>query len=268
MTMTHAYKLAAAAVRRRYTDQRPETLRALRRLSKSDVAVLTGVHDSVQHVLSALGIPHTMDPKKLTQQVVFVNCAGGYDPKRGAALEAHARAGGLVVSSDWALDTIARAFPGTVRRAPKATKDEVVAVEATQGSLWDEIVVLGADPQWWLEGSSYPVVIEDSDRVRVEAASHEMLAQYDSPIVAVSFPWHAGAVFHLVSHFWLKRTRNVGGRYAGPAAEFMRTGLGLDEAAIAELTRGSAADGVNFASLQSAATSAELVARLCAEGVH
>ena len=264
--MKTAYRLAAAAVRRRYAEQRPETLAQLDALTSRNVAVYTGVHDQVQEVLRVLNVPHTMDPEKLDQPVVFVNCTGAVS--HTDALESHARAGGLVVSSDWALRTIQAAFPGKIRKGALSTKDEVVGVEATSESLWSEVVVLGTDPQWWLEGGSDSIVI-DADDVSIEAASHEMLDRYQAPVVAVSFPWGAGHVFHVVSHFWLKRTRTAAGRHAGPAADFMRAGLRLSEEGIAEVFEKTKIDPkvVSFASLQSAATATELVARLCAEGL-
>lgn len=264
--MKTAYRLAAAAVRQRYAEQRPETLAKLDALTKRDVAVYTGVHDHVQEVLRILNVPHTMDPKKLDQAIVFVNCTG--QVKHVDALESHARSGGLVVSSDWSLRTIQKAFPGKIRKGSKSTQDEVVGVEATSESLWSEVVVLGTDPQWWLEGGSDSIVI-DADDVSIEAASHEMLQRYDAPIVAVSFPWGAGHVFHVVSHFWLKRTRTAAGRHAGPAADFMRAGLRLSDEGIADVFAKTKIDpkAVSFASLQSAATATELVARLCADGL-
>ena len=45
--METAYRLAAVAVRQRFLEQRPEVLETLRRLTKHDIAVYTGVHDSV-----------------------------------------------------------------------------------------------------------------------------------------------------------------------------------------------------------------------------
>lgn len=266
--MKTAYRLAAAAVRRRYAEQRPHTLARLNALTKSDVAVYRGVHDHVQEVLNILGVPHSMDPKKLEHRIAFVNCTSKI--AHVDKLERFAREGGLVVSSDWALRTIQKTFPGMIRKGgSRATGDEVVGVEATADSLWSEVVVLGTDPQWWLEGGSDPIVIDAPDKVVIEAASHEMLQRYAAPVVAASFPWGAGHVFHVVSHFWLKRTRTAAGRHAGPAADFMRAGLKLSEEGIDAVFAKTKIDpkAVSFASLQSAATATELVARLCADGL-
>ncbi len=100
--MHSAYRLAAAAVRRRYLEQRPETLDALDALARGHVGVLKGTYDSVEHVLEALGVPFEMNPKKLTpksgKKVVFANCASAYAPKLVSDIEAVVREGVLLVS--------------------------------------------------------------------------------------------------------------------------------------------------------------------------
>lgn len=267
MTLDRAYRFAGAAVRARYLDQRPGTHRALERLRASDVAVYAGSFDRVQELLSALGIPFTLDPKSLDAQIVFVNCASQYDARLLARLAAHVRAGARLVTSDWALSRILQVhFPGTVAAGKGRSGDEVVAVEPSAQSLWADVVVPGTDPQWWLEGSSEPLHVLDDALVRVEARSHELLSKYGDPAVAVSFPWGDGDVFHVVSHFRVKRTRRHARRHAEPGEAFLRDGLRLPEATITELlTRHGVAPGaIDFATMQSTATSAELCARLAA----
>lgn len=267
MTLDRAYRFAGAAVRARYLAQRPGTHRALERLRASDVAVYTGTYDHVQELLRALGVPFTLDPSALDAKVVFVNCASQYDARFLGRLAAHVRAGARLVTSDWALSRVLQIhFPGTVAAGAARSGDEVVAVEPSAQSLWADVVVPGTDPQWWLEGSSEPLRVLDAERVRVEARSHELLAKYGEPAVAVSFPWGDGDVFHVVSHFRVKRTRHHGRRHGEPGVAFLREGLRLPEPAIAELFArfGVAPDALDFATLQSTATSVELCARLAA----
>ncbi|NEO57050.1 MAG: hypothetical protein F6K54_30670 [Okeania sp. SIO3B5] len=52
--------------------------------------------------------------------------------------------------------------------------------------MWSEVVVLGADPQWWLEASSHPIEILNP-KVTIEAASHDLLVRHKAPVVAVPF---------------------------------------------------------------------------------
>ena len=267
MTLAKAYDLAAAAVRRRLADQHPDRLTALDGLSRTDVAVYSGSFDTVQEVLSRLGVKYVLDPKSPKAPVVFSNCNGSKDDKRNKLLEAHVRTGAWLVSSDWQLNNLVHpAFPNTVRwTGQKGTANEVVGVEADTASVWAETVFPGIDPQWWLEGGSHPITIDDPARVRVEAVSHELHVRYQASPVAVSFDWGEGHVFHVISHFWLKQTRVPDDRYRRPCTEFLRTAMRLSDAAIEDVLKEAKVkpDQVNLASCQSAVTSVELVAGLC-----
>jgi hypothetical protein len=265
--MARAYDLAASAVRRRLTEQRPDLLETLNEIRKDELAVFSGTYDDVQEVLKRLGLPYTTNPRKLRAAVVFVNCPGTGHSVLSDNIEPLVRDGAWLVSSDWALrHVVEAAFPGTVSwDGKRQTGDEVVPVEANLGSCWAEVVVPGADPQWWLEGASYPITILDAERVRVEAASHELLVKHGAPSVAVRFDWGAGHVFHVISHFWLKRSRAPGPRYQGPCTDFLRRGMRLSEDGIARVLAEAKVkpEDLNFASIQSAATSTELIAQLC-----
>jgi hypothetical protein len=267
MSLAKAYDLAAAAVRRRLAEQHPDRLAALDRLGRADVAVYAGQFDTVQEVLKRLGVKYTLDPKSPAAPVVFSNCTNGQDAKRAGHLEAHVRAGGWLVSSDWQLNNLVHpAFPNTVRwTGQRGTANEVVGVEADTASVWAETVFPGIDPQWWLEGGSHPITIDDPARVRVEAVSHELHVRYQAAPVAVSFDWGAGHVFHVISHFWLKQTRVPDDRYSRPCTEFLRTAMRLSETGIENVLKEAKVkpDEVNLASCQSAVTSVELVAGLC-----
>jgi hypothetical protein len=273
--MAQAYDVAALAVRQRLAEQRPERLDVLRSARKRDVAVFSGTYDSVEEVLRRLGIAFQLDPpaKRLAEaRIVFANCSQGPNATLRKAAEGFVRDGGWLVSTDWSLEGIVQAcFPGTVRHKPGSnSQDEVVAVEPSLQSLWSEVVVLGADPQWWLETSSFPIEILDAEKVRVEAASHELLVRYDAPAVAVRFDWHAGQVYHVMSHLWLKRTRTPQRpRYAGPCTDFLRQGMRLSDESTARVLAEARAkpEAFNFATMQSAATSTELAARLCVEAL-
>jgi hypothetical protein len=266
--MTTAYNLAAAAVRQRFAEQHPEDLKVLEGIGRGGVAAISGCFDSVQEVLKRLKVPVTMDPANgnLDGPIAFVNCSSSYKDPLVKRLRGYVEEGGWLVSSDWALGhVIQKAFPNTVKWTGRATGDEVVSVEPGLDSLWNEVVVLGADPQWWLEGSSHAIEILDPEKVRAEAASHDLLVRYDAPVVAVSFAWGRGHVFHVISHFWHKRSRTPAQRYRGPGVDFLRQGMRLSEDGVAKVLREAKVqpDTVNFAALQSAATATELVAQLC-----
>ncbi len=270
--MEYAYKVAALAVRRRMRDNRAEDLALLDSIGVGAVGVYRGTFDRVETILEFLGIRYVANPSRLRRpNIIFANCSSSYEPELIGHLGARVREGAWLVGSDWALGhLIAPAFPGMVRKAVPATGDEVVSVEPALGSLWSDIVVLGADPQWWLEGSSHPIEVLDRDKVKIEAMSHELLQRYGAPAVAVRFDWGKGHVFHVVSHFWCKQSRTPTDRHCGPAGDFLRTGMGLDNRAIEEIFSEAGVDPehLNFAMMQSAATTTELAARLCAEALR
>jgi hypothetical protein len=206
------------------------------------------------------------DVSKLDAQIIFVNCSSSYDKALIEHLSQRVNEGKWLVSSDWALGRfIEPAFPGMVKFTGRATGDEVISVEPSLNSLWSDVVVLGADPQWWLEGSSHPIAILSPDKVAIEAASHDLLSRHSAPVVAVSFDWGKGHVFHVISHFWCKRSRTPTQRHQGPCIDFLKAGMklsddGVDQVlALAQIK----ADTLNFAQLQSAVTSTELIAQLC-----
>ncbi|MDJ0615218.1 MAG: hypothetical protein QNJ63_00500 [Calothrix sp. MO_192.B10] len=270
--MQTAYNVAALAVRERFQEQYPQALAILNRICKQDIAVYSGTYDHVEKVLQYLQVPYTMNPdaKKLKSAIAFVNCSGGYNSHLITNLAQQVENGMWLVSSDWALGNfIAKAFPNTVTKTNRATGDEVISVEASLNSLWSDVVVLGADPQWWLEGSSHPIEVLNPDKVRIEASSHDLLQRYDAPVVAVSFDWGGGHVFHVISHFWCKRSRTLTPRHRNPCTDFLEAGMKLSEDGIQRVLSkgGIKADTLNFAQIQSAATATELIAQLCVKAV-
>jgi len=153
--METAYKIAALAVRQRFAEQRPAYLAVLDNIKSEQLAVYEGEFDQAEKVLDYLNVPNTLNPtvKKLEAQLVFVNCSNQYDKTFVDNIANYVSNGAWLVSSDWALGKmLSRAFPGMVEWAQgQTTANEVISVEPNLNSLWSEVVVLGADPQWWLE---------------------------------------------------------------------------------------------------------------------
>ena len=150
----------------------------------------------------------------------------------------------------------------------RSTGEEVVSVEPNLNSLWSDIVVLGADPQWWLWGS-HPIEVLNTHKVSIEAASHNLLVSYDAPVVAIRFDWDKGHVFHVISHFWAKRSQTPTLRHQGSSSDFLKAGMKLSDESIEKIFNQTKInpDQVNFAQLQSAATSTELIAQLCVKAI-
>lgn len=267
--MINAYKVAAIAVRQRFKEQDPDGLRILDSLKPEEVAVYRGAHDHVQEALKLIDIPFNMDPQPkvlMKAKIAFANCASSFAALSNKSATDFVENGGILVSSDWSLKGIVeKAFPGIIRHNGKSTGDEVIAVEPDTDSVWEDVVVLGVEPQWWLEGASYPIEILQPEKVRVEAASHELMVKHGSPTVALSFDWGKGMVYHVISHFWAKRSKAPSERHKVPYDEFLRLGLQLSDEGIADVITqsGIKTTAVNFGMLQTAATSLELLAKLC-----
>ena len=271
-SMNKAYQVAATAVRQRFAEQYPDKLKILNGIRKADIAVYSGSYDHVEDILKCLKVPMTMnpDPRQTQAKIIFVNCSGSYKDSLINKLRTQVENGKWLVSSDWALGNfIAKAFPNTVGRNQSNTGDEVISVEASLNSLWSDVVVLGADPQWWLESSSHPIEVLDSEKVKIEAASHELLVRYNAPVVAVSFDWGKGHVFHVISHFWCNRSRTPTDRHRGPCQDFLKAGMKLSDEGIKKVLSQENITGnsLNFAQLQTAATSTELIAQLCVQAM-
>lgn len=260
--LSKEYSVGAAAVLRRLEEQRPEYLDALKSLTKSDVSYYRGAHDHVQNILGHLGIPAS-DARTKTSKIIFVNC--GHSVAKSDGVAEAVKDGLHFVSSDWALDVVIGLFPGMLKKLPKHSADDVISVEANTGSVWDDVVIPGANPQWWLESASYAFDVLDSEKIRSEAASHDLLQKLGSPHVAVSFPWGAGSVFHVISHFWCKRSRHEVAKHKSDAVDFLREGMKISEEGIEALKKAHPElSKMTFGALQTAATSTELIAQLAA----
>lgn len=124
----------------------------------------------------------------------------------------------------------------------------------------------GVTPQWWLWGS-YPIEVLDRQRVRIEAASHDLLHAFDAPVVAVRFDRGAGHVFHVISHFRAKRSEAPTTRHSGPYTDFLAQAMRLRPEIIGDIAAAGdvGPDEVNVATLQTAVTAVELVAQLCVQ---
>jgi hypothetical protein len=236
-----AYKAAAHITREQLRRDAPDKARVLDAVKQSDVVVVAGRYDHVESVLEALEVPHTVigtsDVERVDlrpEQLLIVNCPGDVSPAAVDRIRAFVEAGGSLFTTDWALKHVLEpAFPGVLafRKAP--TPDDVVRIEVRDA---DNIYLQGVldgqdDPQWWLEASSYPISIVDTERVQVLITSRELGEKYGESPVAVWFRWGEGDVFHMISHYYLQRTELRTARHRGGAdAYFAEKGVAMSMA--------------------------------------
>ena len=229
--MTSSYRIAQELFKDRLRKQSPETLELLDDIHAADVIVVRGTYDHIEQVLDAADTPYTlvqpemMDKAKLRpDQVVFINCPGNLNKKGLRRLESFVWAGGFLFTTDWALrHVIELAFPGLIAFNDHPTLDEVVRIEILdrEDTILQSILDEQDDPQWWLEGSSYPIHILDPERVRVIIQSKELELRHGEAPVFISFEYGEGQVYHMISHFYLQRSETRTARHAAPSTDYL-----------------------------------------------
>ena len=265
-----AYQAAAQITKQQLRRDAPDRARALDEVKASDVVVVAGIYDHVESVLHALDVPHALvQPQELDrlelrpEQLLIVNCPGQVSAAAIPRIRAFVEAGGSLFTTDWALKHVVEpAFPGVLAFSKDPTPDDVVRIEVKdRENIYLQGVLDGQDdPQWWLEGSSYPITVLDAERVKVLITSRELRDKYGEAPVAVWFRWGEGDVFHMISHYYLQRTELRTERHAGSAASyFAEKGVALDEGSLA------CVEDLCLADVESAKPSAAFMANVIAE---
>lgn len=143
-------------------------------------------------------------------RAILINCASGFDAVAAQRAARFVEAGGLLVTSDWALKTVLEVgFPGVVRHNGRKTGNEFVGVEiGVPNPLIQALFAAAASPPgWWLEGSSFPIQRLRKDGLTVVLRSRALQGKYGNGSVMVAFPHGAGGVMHMISHAFLQQRR-------------------------------------------------------------
>lgn len=249
---------AAQVLEQTMANQSPQDLALLKAVQGKDIVVVRGSMDHIEQVLSAARIRHTViDPSQVAgadlnaDQVLMVNCPGTMPQAGLRRIEKFVRAGGLLYTTDWALlNVVQKAFPKTIAHNGGSTGDHVTAVRVHKhhDDLMSNMLLReGAEPQWWLEGGSYPIKILDKKRVEVLASSPQMGKAYGASPVVVRFRWDDGEVIHVVSHFY----RQVETRGPRVAAKDAIDGVKSLNSAQKAAIKSSKAGEVNMGDLES-----------------
>jgi len=265
-----AYQAAGRITKSRMAQESPLDAAALEAVEASDIVVVAGCYDHVEQVLGALDVPYrVVDPGHLDslplrpEQVLVVNCPGDVSSAAIVRIRTFVDAGGTLFTTDWALRNVVEpAFPGTVAYNDRATGDEVVRIEVVEADSPYLAGVLDGDndPQWWLEGSSYPIRVLDPERVRVLIRSRELGERYGEDAVAVVFPHGKGEVFHMISHYYLQRTELRNTRHQQTAASYaFEKGVSVDSDTAVMMSN------LNLGDVESAESSTRLIANLIAD---
>lgn len=214
--MKDSYEVSSWYAKSKLREEEPELAAALEQVEESNVVCVQGGYDKCELVLRMADIPHvvvsTMGIEQVNfrpDQTVFINCPGNMSKKAIRKLVTFVNEGGLLVTTDWALQNVLEiGFPDKVRYNQNPTGDEVVRITVKEP---DNPTVKGfleaeGDPLWWLEGSSYPIEILDKENVKVLVLSKELKERYGEEPVIIEFDHGKGKVIHMISHFYLQRT--------------------------------------------------------------
>jgi len=274
--MRTAHRVASELLRDRLRDVAPEMLEDIEKLTAADVIVTQGKYDHIEDVFSQSGTPFTLiDPAAIDRatlrpdQIIFVNCPGEFSAVGLRKLATFVAEGGYLFTTDWALKHVLEpAFPGYVEYNQQATRDEVVRVEVLdmQDPFLSSILGPEDDPQWWLEGSSYPIRVLDKAKVKVLVISREIEERYGEPAVFITFDHGEGRIYHMISHFYLQRTETRTKRQSASSNNYLiEKGMSPE---LAEKYRELGADEVAVGEVESAYVSQGVIHRMMIEKVR
>jgi hypothetical protein len=265
-----AYQVGGRHTRDTIARDDPGTHRVLEQVEGSDIVVVRGQYDHVEWVLEALELPHlAVDPQQLAgislrpEQLLVINCPGQVGARAVGMVRRFVAAGGSLFTTDWALRHVLEpAFPGVVAYNQRPTADAVVRVEAAahENPFLKGVMDGADDPIWWLEGSSYPIVVQDPARVKVLISSRELQDRWGEAPVALTFRAGEGEVFHMISHYYLQRAETRTRRHRMPAAAYAaEKGVAWDAP-----TMSRAAD-LTLGEVEAASSSARLFANVVSD---
>jgi hypothetical protein len=265
-----SYRLGGRITRERMRRETPLGEEALRRVEASDIVVVEGCYDQVQLVLGALELPHTsIRDDQLghaplgADQLLVINCPGHVPERVLPRIRDFVERGGSLFTTDWALRHVLEpAFPGLVEFNERPTADDVVRIEvkSSDNPFVKGVLEDGDDPQWWLEGSSYPIRVLDPERVEVLITSRELKERYGEAPVAVLIRYGKGEIFHMVSHYFLQRTDLRNARHQQPAAAFA-----AEKGVVLGPELQAASEGLSLGDVESATTSSRWLANIVSD---
>ncbi|MEC8971089.1 MAG: hypothetical protein VX808_08075, partial [Actinomycetota bacterium] len=234
------------------------------------IVVVEGRYDHVEFVLGALDLPyqaikagHLGRVHLRPEQLLVINCPGQLTAPEIVRVRDFVATGGTLFSTDWALRNVLEpAFPGFVEFNEHPTHDDVVRIDIIESDSPYLTGVLDSDddPQWWLEGSSYPIRVLDKKQVRVLITSRELGEKYGEEPVAVVFNFGKGEVFHMISHYFLQRAEFRNTRHQKTAASYA-----ADKGVPFDKPMADMASDLYLYEVEAAATSSRMFANIASE---
>ncbi|HJX05474.1 MAG TPA: hypothetical protein VJ461_02095 [Candidatus Nanoarchaeia archaeon] len=226
MVMKSAYASSGKIFEQVSMRTNPGLIEQLKAVKPSDLIVVRGTYDHIEKLLDTLHVPYTLIgrdeiEKQNGGRVMFVNCMDYSNKAPVRPVQNFVEGGGRLVTTDWAVGLLAKAFPGKLTKT-KDTSDDVVEVRAENDIARRFLGMNYAQchPKWWLEGASH--IYKAGGGVTTLFSSEEMKSKYGQSPVAVAFPHGRGEVFHFISHLELQRTKQKSASDKGTLDDFLK----------------------------------------------
>ena len=269
--MSTAYRVAQEMIKDKLKDVDEGMAAEFEELGQSEVIVSKGVHDYIEQVFNGIGLKHNLiNPQQFEKidldpdKIIFINCPGSVSSKGLRNLVTFVEKGGFLFTTDWALKhVIEPGFPGYIKYNNRPTNDEVVRVEilAEEDPFLQSLIGPNDDPQWWLEGSSYPIEIVNHKEVDILIKSKEIEKKYGESAVFVTFDYGKGKVYHMISHFYLQRAETRTARHKKSGTEYAYEKLNMDESR-AEKYKNMGIDDANLSDVEAAYSSSSMMNKI------
>ena len=269
--MSTAYRVAQEMIKDKLKDVDEDMAAEFEELGQSEVIVSIGVHDNIEQVFNGIGLKHNLiNPQQFEKidldpdKIIFINCPGNVTSKGLRNLVTFVEKGGFLFTTDWALrHVIEPGFPGYIKYNNRPTNDEVVRVDilAEEDPFLQSIIGPNDDPQWWLEGSSYPIEILNHKEVDILIKSKEIEKKYGESAVFVTFDYGKGKIYHMISHFYLQRAETRTARHAKSGAEYANEKLNMDQYR-EEKYKNMGIDDANLSDVEAAYSSSSMMNKI------
>ena len=269
--MSTAYRVAQEMIKDKLKDVDEDMAAEFEELGQSEVIVSKGVHDYIEQVFNGIGLKHNLiNPQQFEKidldpdKIIFINCPGNVTSKGLRNLVTFVEKGGFLFTTDWALrHVIEPGFPGYIKYNNRPTSDEVVRVDilAEEDPFLQSLIGPNDDPQWWLEGSSYPIEILNHKEVDILIKSKEIEKKYGESAVFVTFDYGKGKIYHMISHFYLQRAETRTARHAKSGAEYANEKLNMDEYR-EEKYKNMGIDDANLSDVEAAYSSSSMMNKI------
>ena len=269
--MSTAYRVAQEMIKDKLKDVDEDMAAEFEELGQSEVIVSKGVHDYIEQVFNGIGLKHNLiNPQQFEKidldpdKIIFINCPGNVTSKGLRNLVTFVEKGGFLFTTDWALrHVIEPGFPGYIKYNNRPTNDEVVRVDilAEEDPFLQSLIGPNDDPQWWLEGSSYPIEILNHKEVDILIKSKEIEKKYGESAVFVTFDYGRGKVYHMISHFYLQRAETRTARHAKSGAEYANEKLNMDQYR-EEKYKNMGIDDANLSDVEAAYSSSSIMNKI------